>query len=243
MSLSQVIHLDVPRAAPPKGEPQAAPTSEHGAEPDRPGAAALEADVELLAGQLVDVLREQEGPELVGLLDETMALARRARLADRIAAEALRARLAAPESAQALDVSRAFAHLLALANIAEQHHRIRVRRLAACAPAAQSTTESTFEACLTAGASPDTLYNVVCALRVELVLTAHPTQAMRRTLLQKHRRVAALLARRDRVDLPRLEHEEIFAACAARSSRCGRPMKLRRRADADRRGARRLVLF
>jgi phosphoenolpyruvate carboxylase len=202
MSLSQVIHLDVTPRTPKSEAPSAS---------DEPGAIALEADVELLAGELIEVLRAQEGPTLVGLLDEILALARRARLADRAAAEAMRARLAALESDQALAVARAFAHLLALANIAEQHHRIRVRRIAARAPAAQSASEGTFAQCLDAGASPDTLYNTICALRVELVLTAHPTQAMRRTLLQKHRRVAALLARRDRPDLSRSEQDEILA--------------------------------
>lgn len=210
MSLSQVIHLDVPRTASvPKGDAAHTP-GDGDPEPDT-AALALEADVELLAGELIDVLRAQEGPMLVGLLDEILALARRARLADRASAEALRSRLAALESGQALAVSRAFAHLLALANIAEQHHRIRVRRVAACATAAQSASEATFEQCLAAGASPDTLYNTICALRVELVLTAHPTQAMRRTLLQKHRRLAALLARRDRPDQSRGEKDEIHA--------------------------------
>jgi phosphoenolpyruvate carboxylase len=207
MSLSQVIHLDVSRTAAP-----AKPVDpSDGTAASEPAALALEADVELLAGELIDVLRAQEGPVLVELLDEILALARRARLADRSAAEALRARLAALESGQALAVARAFAHLLALANIAEQHHRIRVRRVAACAPAARSASEATFEQCLAAGASADTLYDTICALHVELVLTAHPTQAMRRTLLQKHRRVAALLARRDRPDQSRAEQDEILA--------------------------------
>jgi len=210
MSLSQVIHLDVSRTAAPAKTEASVDPSEGGAAAE-PAALALEADVELLAGELIGVLRAQEGPMLVGLLDEILALARRARLADRAASEALRAQLAALESSQALSVARAFAHLLALANIAEQHHRIRVRRLAACAPAARSASEATFEQCQAAGASADTLYDTICALRVELVLTAHPTQAMRRTLLQKHRRVAALLARRDRPDQSRAEQDEILA--------------------------------
>jgi phosphoenolpyruvate carboxylase len=47
-------------------------------------------------------------------------------------------------------------------------------------------------------------------MEVELVLTAHPTQAMRRTLLQKHRRIAAALASRDRQDLLPDEREELM---------------------------------
>src|SRR6185436_4096971 len=62
---------------------------------------------------------------------------------------------------------------------------------------------------LQAGVSAERLHAVVSTMEVELVLTAHPTQAMRRTLLQKHRRIAAALASRDRADLLPDEREEL----------------------------------
>ena len=51
------------------------------------------------------------------------------------------------------------------------------------------------------GLSADALAGAVQSLRIELVLTAHPTEMVRRTLLQMHRRIGELLAVRDRSDL------------------------------------------
>ena len=49
------------------------------------------------------------------------------------------------------------------------------------------------------------------SMRVELVFTAHPTEIVRRTLLQKHNRIAQILAFRDRPDLTPDEQEESLA--------------------------------
>jgi len=192
-SSSQVIPLP-PRAPPPN-------------EAELP----LEADLALLGELLASALREQEGPALTPLLDEILALAKRARSGNADAAEALRARLAALDSDDALPVVRAFAHFLALANIAEQHHRVRLRRKSQRAGRAPGSTLDVLERSLLAGVPSQQLYETVCATQVELVLTAHPTQALRRTLLQKHRRIAALLARNDAPDLAQAERAEISA--------------------------------
>ena len=58
------------------------------------------------------------------------------------------------------------------------------------------------------GVGADALFDAVTSLRIELVLTAHPTEVVRRTLLQKHRRIADLLALRDRGDLTLPERRE-----------------------------------
>ena len=52
----------------------------------------------------------------------------------------------------------------------------------------------------------------MCALEIELVLTAHPTEVSRRTLIQKHNRVAMLLAEGDRPDLTVPERADLQAA-------------------------------
>jgi phosphoenolpyruvate carboxylase len=62
------------------------------------------------------------------------------------------------------------------------------------------------------GVSPTALHEAVCALQIELVLTAHPTEVSRRTLIHKHNRVAALLAESDRPDLTAPERAELQAA-------------------------------
>ena len=93
------------------------------------------------------------------------------------------------------------AHFLTLANIAEQHHRVRRRRDYLRDPARAPQPGSfadTFARLLRAGVSPDALHAAVASMRIELVLTAHPTAITRRTLAAKHVRIAQALERQDR---------------------------------------------
>jgi phosphoenolpyruvate carboxylase len=169
--------------------------------------AALETDVRLLATLLEDILREQEGTWLAKLLTQVIACATRARSGSAEDAEALRKLLGALEPEQALPLARAFSHYLALANMAEQHHRIRMARGRKRSGQRDSNLVNVLKAATESGMSHEQLHEAVCALRVELVMTAHPTQTMRRTLVQKHRRIAAALARRDHPDLLPEERE------------------------------------
>jgi phosphoenolpyruvate carboxylase len=169
---------------------------------------ALQADVKLLADLLNDILRAQEGPALPALLEEVVACATRARSGSADDAEALRGLLASLEADQALPLARAFAHFLALANIAEQHHRVRLHRARQAEPNVISATVREFKSFVDRGVPMEQLQAAIAELRVELVLTAHPTQTLRRTLLQKHRRIAQALARRDSTDLLPAEREE-----------------------------------
>ena len=85
-----------------------------------------------------------------------------------------------------------------------------------------------------AGVPRDVLYEAVCSLRVELVITAHPTEIMRRTLQIKYNGVADALAGLDRLDATPLEREtlvetlrrEITAAWETEEIRRGRPSPL-----------------
>ena len=111
----------------------------------------------------------------------------------------------------AIPLARAFTHFLNLANVAEQHHRIRRRRAYLRDPGSRpqrGSPEETFARLVARGVSPDALHDAICALQIELVLTAHPTEVSRRTLIHKHNRVAALLAEGDRTDLTVPERSE-----------------------------------
>ena len=96
----------------------------------------------------------------------------------------------------AVPIARAFAHFLTLANIAEQHHRVRRRRdYARMARHPQpGSCEEVFARLLASGVTAEQLAAAVGALRIELVFTAHPTEIVRRTLLQTQRRIADTLA-------------------------------------------------
>src|SRR5688572_10328522 len=106
--------------------------------------------------------------------------------------------------ASALTVARAFAHFLTLANIAEQHHRVHRRRDHARDPHGRpqrGSAAETFARLREGGVPADTLAAAIASMRVELVFTAHLTEIVRRTLLQKNNRMARILAFRVRPDL------------------------------------------
>ena len=106
-------------------------------------------------------------------------------------------------------VCRAFAHFCAIANAAEYHHRSRrnnqrliqsLQRNPNTAGALGSVPDScggVLPQLLEKGLSPQEIFDTLTTQQVELVLTAHPTEVNRRTLLDKHRRVQILLTNAD----------------------------------------------
>ena len=105
------------------------------------------------------------------------------------------------EPEKLLNVSRAFAHFLALSNAAESAHRL--RRLTAKNTGALTTggvdcLGGTIDAILNEdGGTAEDIVSALCAQSVEIVLTAHPTEVHRRTFLLKHQRVTEALLQRD----------------------------------------------
>jgi phosphoenolpyruvate carboxylase len=159
---------------------------------------ALRADVRLLGDLLGRILVEQEDESLLADVEHVRALARAARRG--AGSERLRAAIDAFPPARQASVLRAFGLYFQLANVAEQHHRVRRRReYAGEGRVARDTLAAAFER-LGDGVRPE--------VSLKLVLTAHPTEATRRTVLIAQRRIAELLERRDR-------GEDVAAALAA----------------------------
>jgi phosphoenolpyruvate carboxylase len=164
---------------------------------------------------LGETLRRQESTALYETVERVRALSKRARQGEEHAFAELEEVLRQLPMNDALPVARAFAKFLTLANIAEQHHRIRRHRAYQRDPHAapqRGSFKDTFTRLVTAGVTPDALYAQTCALQIELVLTAHPTEVVRRSLRQTERRIADLLGQRDRTDLTPAEREEIEQA-------------------------------
>jgi phosphoenolpyruvate carboxylase len=142
-------------------------------------AAPLRRDVRMLGEVLGNVLVEQEGAWLLELVERTRLAAREARRAGTVAVvEQLEPRQ------QAL-VLRAFGLYFQLANLAEQHHRLRRRR------------EDAHDGVVARESLEDAFHRLEGALderaggtTIRLVLTAHPTEATRRTVLLAHIRIA-----------------------------------------------------
>jgi phosphoenolpyruvate carboxylase len=207
-------------------------------DPHRP----LRDDVRRLGGLLGETLRRQEGEPLYERVERVRAFAKRTRRSgiDETRAErfaALAGELRAIPVASAVPIARAFSHFLNLANVAEQHHRVRRRRDYLRDPHARpqpGSIEETLPRLLAAGLSPDALHEAVCSLRIGLVITAHPTEIMRRTLQHKYNVIAAALAGMDRPDLTPLERDaltdtlrrEIAAAWETEEVRRERPSPL-----------------
>jgi phosphoenolpyruvate carboxylase len=175
----------------------------------------LRDDVRFLGAMLGETLRRQESTALFETVERVRALSKRARQGEEDAFAELEEVLRQLPIDEALPVARAFAKFLTLANIAEQHHRIRRHRAyerdVDAAPQRGSFAD-TFQRLLAAGVTPDALYAQVRTLGIELVLTAHPTEVVRRTLRQTERRIADLLGERDRTDLTPAERESIEQA-------------------------------
>ena len=180
------------------------------ADPHKP----LRHDVRLLGELLGETLRAHHGDAFFRTVEDVRTLAKAARQEAADLSE-LADRLGRLPVDSAIPLARAFTHFLNLANVAEQHHRIRRRRAYLRDPASRpqrGSCEETFARLVRGGITPDRLYDAVCTLHIELVLTSHPTEVSRRTLIHKYNRVAALLGTHDRPDLTRPEQEEVVSA-------------------------------
>src|SRR4029453_3099082 len=153
--------------------------------------APLRRDVRLLGDILGRVLVEQEGQEILELEERIRLLARTARATGRATRRrALPAAVAEFDVERQALVLRAFGVYFQLVNLAEQHHRLRRRR--EYEHEQRGPRESLAEAVAglrAADVSDADLAEAARRLSLELVLTAHPTEATRRTVLAAHLRL------------------------------------------------------
>jgi len=113
-------------------------------------------------------------------------------------------------------IAKAFTHFLALANSAEAHHRGRLLRETEREGRHWQMKDSimgTIQSLLSKNqATPADIRQALSTQRVEIVLTAHPTEVNRRALIRKHQRIARLLDELDRSDLTTSERKAISRA-------------------------------
>ena len=167
--------------------------------------APLRRDVRLLGRLLGQVLEEAGGPELLADVERLRRATIELRAADGHRRQA-RARVVELVASFDLDraelVARAFTVYFQLVNLAEEQHRVRTlreRNLAAL------TVRESFAAAVqevTGAAGSDGLAGLLDRLEVAPVLTAHPTEARRRAVVDALRRVAVELSRLDAPRLP-----------------------------------------
>ncbi|WP_431144585.1 phosphoenolpyruvate carboxylase [Pseudomonas alvandae] len=169
--------------------------------------ARLREDVHLLGELLGNTIRDQYGDTFLDKIEQI----RKGAKADRrgsMDAE-LSASLNQLSEDELLPVARAFNQFLNLANIAEQYQLIHRREESKPAPFEARVLPELLERLRAEGHSAESLARQLGRLDIELVLTAHPTEVARRTLIQKYDAIAAQLAAQDHRDLTSAERAQI----------------------------------
>jgi phosphoenolpyruvate carboxylase len=160
-------------------------------------------DIRLLGRILGDVIREQEGEESYALVEKirTLSVAFR-RDADHAADRALKNLLKGLSAAETVRVIRAFTYFSHLANLAEDRHVIRRRTEAERAgESADGDLQTALARIRKAGVKPDEVVASLARSYVSPVLTAHPTEVQRKSILDAERAIAQLLTTRDEIKL------------------------------------------
>ncbi|WP_370663946.1 phosphoenolpyruvate carboxylase [Massilia forsythiae] len=167
-----------------------------GADKDAP----LKEDIRLLGRLLGDVLRAQEGEAVFDVVETVRQTAVRFRREDDQQAGAeLTTLLKKLTREQTISVVRAFSYFSHLANIAEDQHHIRRRRahLLAGSKPQPSSVAYALERLKGAGIGRDAIEAFLQDALVSPVLTAHPTEVQRKSILDAEHDIARLLAERD----------------------------------------------
>jgi phosphoenolpyruvate carboxylase len=175
--------------------------------------APLRRDVRSLGTLLGAVLREQVGEEFYAQVEALRqgTIRRRDAEAQGHGEEAARHAAAAMELVHAMPVgraillTRAFAFYFELINLAETNHRKRRRvalRLSGLAGRQRGSLEGTFSEMRRVGIGAEEALNWLRRVLIVPVFTAHPTEAARRTVMFKRRRIGEFLEALDRIPLP-----------------------------------------
>ncbi len=157
----------------------------------------LAAKIRELGHVLGDTIVKLEGKAIFDLEEKLRLLAKSSRAGDAQAEKDLRAAVQQLTPAEAARMAMAFTVYFELVNLAEETHRVRIlrrRRHAQYAVAGTPPMKETIWAALRElkdqGVPPETVQSILDKLSIELVFTAHPTEAKRRTMLNKLQRLA-----------------------------------------------------
>ncbi|MEO8163780.1 MAG: phosphoenolpyruvate carboxylase [Betaproteobacteria bacterium] len=164
----------------------------------------LKEDIRLLGRILGDTLREQDGEAIYDLIERTRQNAIRFRRdRDPDAKRELEAMLNKLDPVRTIAVVRAFSYFSQLANIAEDQHHNRRRRahlIAGSAPQEGSMALALTRA-RAEGVSATKVSEFFAKALISPVLTAHPTEVQRKSILDCQLEIARLLTERDRIQL------------------------------------------
>ena len=180
----------------------------------------LARDIRLLGNALGAVLREQGGDALFDRVERIRALTKEARSVpgESDAEAALDALFGSMDFDAALPVLKAFTTYFQLVNLAEQKEIVRVNRRRAFKAGSHPRSESVRNAVQTLSASGMTaaqMRDLIETLSIQLVFTAHPTEAKRRTVNEKLHRLSAMLSALEMPQIAESEQERLEADVTA----------------------------
>ena len=167
----------------------------------------LRGNVSLLGRMLGDTIAAAEGDAFLQLIEQIRSLSKLAREGSGEARNELETLLLNLGSEELVPVARAFSQFLNLANIADQHHN--VSREADDLLSASHSLASGLGELIEEGVPAEQVIAAVRELRIELVLTAHPTEITRRTLIHKHTEVGRCLSQLELAGLTERERERL----------------------------------
>lgn len=201
--------------------------------------AALRDDVHTLGALVGAVIREQGGQALFERVETARIAAIRRREGEEAGEKDLEAAVHGLDPHAVAELVHGFAAYFDVVNLAERVHRIRrrrdyVRAGASGAPPQEGSLKDTVRRLAGAGLGPADVGQLLARVTFEPVFTAHPTEATRRTLLEKQQTIGRLLVRRldpsltpdeERATLGRMR-EEITIAWQTEAHRTQRPTVL-----------------
>ncbi|MCQ9122880.1 phosphoenolpyruvate carboxylase [Rodentibacter caecimuris] len=159
----------------------------------------LRNNINMLGRFLGETINDAQGADILELIENIRKLSRDSRAGDDNARQALLETLANISTDNIIPVARAFSQFLNLTNIAEQYQTIS-REHSQKAPSERSL-HTLFTRLKAENASKEEVYNTIEKLLIELVLTAHPTETTRRSLIHKHVEINKCLSKLEHGDL------------------------------------------
>lgn len=158
----------------------------------------LFANIQLLTDCLFKVL-EKENPKMLSIVEDFLFTIKASPVEEQKILDNIQEKINLFSSSELLFVTRVFSQMMNLTEISEQYHRIRRRGLyqQLNSPPQPGSIESILSKLIEKGIDQKTLFETVSHLKIDLVLTSHPTEVIRRTLIRKYNRIAQGLERLD----------------------------------------------
>ncbi len=174
---------------------------------DSPSHESLRRNVSHLGSILGETMAASRGDEFLARVEQIRLLSKAASMGDADSPAELETVLAGLNHDELAPVARAFAQFLNLANIAEQHHGL--SREMDAKNSASNTLTAILGKLAAEGLDHDAIHDAVAELSIELVLTAHPTEITRRSLIHKYEEIERCLRELESPELTDYERRRV----------------------------------